>query len=111
MGTALCFRFIYRNLSKYDYRLIGKELILERAFGRANHVIFTIDLDQIETLKPYDEFENASKIKRLHRFVLHKDTAKWYVVSFKDSGETKNLVFEPNENFLSGLNSSLNKAV
>ena len=111
LGTALCFRFIYQYLSKYDYRLIGKELILERAFGRANHVIYSINLDQIKALVPYNEFDKASKIKRLHRFVLHKDTAKWFVVSFDDSGETKNLVFEPDENFLSGLRSSLGKAV
>lgn len=111
LGTALCFRFIYQYLSKYDYRLIGKELILERALGRANHVIFAINLDQVKGLVPYKDFENASKIKRLHKFVLHKDTEKWFVLSFDESGERKNLVFEPDENFLSGLTSSLDKAV
>ena len=74
-------------------------------------MIYSINLDQIKALVPYNEFDKASKIKRLHRFVLHKDTAKWFVVSFDDSGETKNLVFEPDENFLSGLRSSLGKAV
>ncbi len=111
LGTILCFRFIYQYLSKYDYRLIGKELILERAFGRANHVIYTIDLDQISGLVPYKEFSSNIRIKRLHRFVLHKDSNKWFVVSFKEHGQTKNFVFEPNEHFLSGLSSSLSEAL
>ncbi|WP_430884538.1 hypothetical protein [Fusibacter sp. JL216-2] len=111
LGTVLCFRFIYRYLAQYDYRLIGKELILERALGRANHVVYTIGLEQVKSLVPYNQFDNATRIKRLHKFVLHKDTSKWYVVSYKEEEETKNLVFEPDENFLSGLQSSLDKAV
>lgn len=111
ISAALCFRFIYRYLSKYDYRLIGKELILERAFGRANHVVFTVDVDQIEGLKPYHDFEGHSRIKRLHKFVLHRDTDKWYVVSFKQESDMIHLVFEPDEKFLSGLTDSLPRAV
>jgi hypothetical protein len=111
LGTALCFRFIYQHLSKYDYRLIGEELILERALGRANHVVFTIKLDQIKALVPYNDFDDVSKIKRLHKFVLYKDTSKWFVVTFDDGNETKNLVFEPDENFLSGLSTSIGEAV
>jgi len=111
LGTAICFRFIYKYLSKFDYRLIGTELILERAFGRANHVIYSIELDQIEALTPYNEFESASRIKKLHKFVLNRDTSKWFVVSYKDEDESKTLVFEPDQTFLSGLTSSLGKAV
>jgi len=111
LGTVLCFHFIYQYLSKYDYRLIGEELILERALGRANHIIFTIDIDQINTVIPYDEFPQASKIKRLNRLVLHKDTSAWYVISYKKDDGTQNLVFEPDQNFLSGLNDSIGKVV
>lgn len=111
MGTALCFKFIYKNLSQYDYRLIGKELILERALGRANHVVYTIHLEQVKDLVAYHDFDKATRIKRLHRFVLNGDSSKWFVISFEDEGEVKNIVFEPNETFLSGLSSSLGKAV
>ncbi len=111
IGTVFCFRFIYRHLAQYDYKLIGEELILERALGRANHVVYTIHLEQVKALDAFNEFENASKIKRLHRFVLNGDPKKWYVISFEDEGDVKNLVFEPDEKFLSGLKSSLSKAV
>jgi len=111
LGTVLCFRFIYQYLAQYDYRLIEKELILERALGRANHVVFSIDLDQISSLKPYNEFDQNTKIKRLHRFVLNKDSSKWFVISFRENGELKNLVFEPDQQFLSGLSSSLGGVV
>lgn len=103
IGSCFCFRFVYRHLSKFDYKLIDKELILERSLGQANHVVYTIDAEHLKKIVPYEQFQEKKKISRLGYLVVGKDTSHWYVIVYSKEEKDCHLVIEPNEAFLKGI--------
>ncbi len=103
LGSVFCFVFIYKDLSKYDYRLIDKELILERSLGRANHVVYVILASDIISFISYNKKDKENKISWLKYLTAHNDKSKWYLISYKKDDKQMQLVIEPNEDFLHGL--------
>ncbi len=103
IGSLFCFILIYKNLSTFEYKLIDNELILERALGKANHVVYTIKKDQLLEIVPYHDYHQDRKIARLNHLVINNDKSKWYVISFMNKYKKSQLVIEPDEHFLSGI--------
>ncbi len=102
-ASYLCFIFIYKNLSIFEYKLINNDLILERALGRANHVVYPINKKQVIEILPYLDWNSNKKISWLNYLTINKDKSKWYVVSFMHNNKPTQLVIEPDDVFLKGL--------
>lgn len=104
LGTVYCVRLIYRNLAFYTYRVIDDELILERAIGRANYLVYNITEKQI---LGFEKYSNQKKIN--HRFYRTKDKDKLYFLEFSYKEESVRLIFEPNENIIDVVNEMIGK--
>ena len=102
-----CFLIIYKSLAYYNYRLIDDEFVMERVFGRANHLFLSFKLSELELFLPYEDFvktKDTAPVK-LYKFVLGKDTKRWYVGEFKRSGDRYRFIIEPNEEMIKGITS------
>lgn len=99
LGTVYCFKLIYRNLAYYIYRIIDDELILERAIGRANYLVYNITEEQIIA---FEKYSNQKKIN--HRFYRTKSKESLYFLEFSNKEESIRIVFEPNEDIVSVVN-------
>ncbi len=103
IGSVFCFAFIYKDLSKFDYKLIDNELILERSLGRANHVVYNIFSDDLLSIISYNNRDTEKKIPWLNYLTSDNNKDNWYIISYRDGNDEKQLVIEPNEEFLDEL--------
>lgn len=109
--TFICIKLIYKNLAHYNYRIIDDELMVERVIGRANHLFFHINLEDIKLLEVYNESEETKKDVKTYKFVINSDKDKWYVIEFFKNNENYRLVLEPNEAFLEALSKNINQNI
>lgn len=100
LGTVYCFRFIYRDLAYYTYRVIDDEIILERAIGRANYLVYTIKKDEILKFEKYNGQKGVN-----HKFYRSKSSL--YFIEFMFKGEDIGIVFEPNNEMIEEINDIL----
>ncbi len=107
LGGLYCLRLVYGNLAQYEYRIIEEEVYLERAIGKANHIFHTIQLDQMTSLKPYDQATDG-KVSRGRRMGV-KGAGPWYLLTYQQDGDQKKLIFQPDETFRSILEGHITK--
>lgn len=106
-AIAECFLIIYKSLAYYNYRLIDDDFVMERVFGRANHLFLSLKLSELELFLPYEDFvktKNTTPVK-LYKFVLGKNMKCWYVGEFTRSGDRYRFIIEPNEEIIKAITS------
>ncbi|EOD00951.1 hypothetical protein [Caldisalinibacter kiritimatiensis] len=91
---------LMRVFSVYSYKLVDNKLIFERVLGNKEKVLLSINIEEIETLKPYNEIDSSSKIDCIYKFVLDKEYDKFFVGEFQRDGKTYRFVFKPSERLL-----------
>jgi hypothetical protein len=105
-ATLGCVFIIYRHMVHFNYKVIDDELIMEKVFGKANHLFLSLKLSEIEKFKPYQEInmekKKSSRVK-WYRFVSGKNTDAWYVGEFTRDGLCYRFIIEPNEEVLNAI--------
>ncbi|TCO78621.1 hypothetical protein [Marinisporobacter balticus] len=114
IGAAIgCIIIIYKHVAYFNYRMIDNELIMEKVFGKANHLFLALKLNEVQRFKLYEEIniQQAKKSKvNLYRFVAGRNTQRWYVGEFTRSGERYMFIIEPNEELLNGIMSFIKES-
>lgn len=118
LGTLIgavigCMIIIYKHVAYFNYKMIDDELIMEKVFGKANHLFLTLKLNELEQFKPYEQV-NIQELKKdkvkIYRFAAGKNIQRWYVGEFTRSGERYIFIIEPNEELLNGIKSFINES-
>ncbi|KXG74167.1 hypothetical protein [Thermotalea metallivorans] len=105
LSSVACMRIIYKHIAYYNYKLIDDDLIMERVFGRANHLFLSLKLSELERFYPYKELDgkNEKGDRRLYKFVTGNNHDRWYVGDFTRSGDRYRFIIEPNEVLLRAI--------
>ncbi|WZL73419.1 hypothetical protein QBE52_01425 [Clostridiaceae bacterium 35-E11] len=106
VATVGCAFIIYRHMAYFNYRVIDDELIMEKVFGKTNHLFLSLKLSELEKFKPYKEVnmeEKKSGKVKYYRFVSGKNTNAWYVGEFTRDGICYRFIIEPNEKVLNAI--------
>ena len=103
-----CVLIIYRHIAYYNYKLIDDDLIMERVFGRANHLFLNLKLWELEAFYPYGELSGKEKKKetvKVYKFVTGSNHDQWYVGEFSRSGDLYRFIIDPSEELLRAIQS------
>lgn len=105
LSSGACMRIIYKHIAYYNYKLIDDDLIMEKVFGRANHLFLSLKLSELERFYPYRELDpkNEKGDRRLYKFVTGNNRNHWYVGDFTRSGDRYRFIIEPNEELLRAI--------
>ncbi|WP_053954884.1 hypothetical protein [Inediibacterium massiliense] len=101
-----CLFIIYRHSAYLNYKLIEDELIMERVFGRANHIFLALKLSELEEFRPYKSMnlhEINDKKNKVYRFVSGSCTDHWYVGKFTRDNSEYIFIIEPNQQILNTI--------
>ncbi|MCT4619499.1 MAG: hypothetical protein N4A62_08905 [Marinisporobacter sp.] len=105
-ATAACLMIIYNHVAYFNYKIIDDEFIMEKVFGKANHLFLTLKLDELQEFRVFDEMDlqeaKNNKVK-VYRFVSGKNTKNWYIGKFTRSDEKYMFIIEPNKEILNGI--------
>ena len=106
----VCILLIYKGLTYFIYEIIDDKLFFERAIGKSNHIYFHISRQDIIKIYKYDKLVdmNVKGFKKF-KFVIDKEYDNWYVIDFYKMNRKHRLIINPNEEFLKGINSWVNK--
>lgn len=102
--TALTvFTFLaYRYLATYTYILDEDDLIFEKGIGDKKKTVLTVNIDEVEWIKPYNTVSKNEKIKKTYKFIYNKDD-DLYVGQFKKYGKKYRFIFEPSPRMVKAL--------
>lgn len=102
-AVVACILIIYKNVAYFNYKIIEDELIMEKVFGRANHLFLSLKLWELKQFNSYKDVEIKRKKAKIYKFVTGKNVDGWYVGEFIRDGETYIFIIEPNEKLLNGI--------
>jgi hypothetical protein len=94
-GIALIAKIVLHDMANYVYKIIGKELIIERIVGRNNHTFYTVLLKEIRVFEKYIPEFQKTKVSNNRRFLHTKDKKCWYYIEYSEDGYIRRLVIEP----------------
>lgn len=102
-----CVLIIYRHIAYYNYKLINDDLIMERVFGRANHLFLNLKVWELAAFYPYSELSSKGKKEnvKIYKFVTGINHDQWYVGEFTRSGDQYRFIIEPSEELLRAIQS------
>jgi len=69
-SAVVCGLIIVKVLAVYTYKFIDDKLIFEKSVGSRSHVMLAIDLDEIKSVKQYDEVEQNRNVQYTYKFIL-----------------------------------------
>ncbi len=105
-AVIICFLIIYKHMAYFNYKLIGDELIMEKVFGKANHLFLVLRLHEMKQFKPYKDVDIQQLKKnnvRIYWFITGKDVKNWYVGTFQRDGRQYGFIIQPNEELLNAI--------
>lgn len=108
LGGMYCLRLVYRNLAQFEYRVIEDKLYLERSFGRANHAILTIALEDVRSLEPYTR-QKIGRMFGVRRMGISSIDAVWHILTYKHDKGNKHLLFQPDDQFVTVIQEHISK--
>ncbi|WP_207727177.1 hypothetical protein [Anaerosolibacter carboniphilus] len=111
IASSGCMAIIYKHIAYFNYKLIDDDLIMEKVFGRANHLFLSLKLWELEQFYPYNELDSkGSKGNvKVYKFVTGSNHDQWYVGEFTRSGDQYRFVIAPSEELLRAIQSSQGK--
>ncbi|QZY55311.1 hypothetical protein [Crassaminicella profunda] len=105
-AVTACLIIIYKHVAYFNYKIIDDEFIMEKVFGKANHLFLTLKLSELEKFRAFDEVDlqeaKNNKVK-MYRFVSGRNTQGWYVGEFTRNNDQYMFIIEPNEEILNGI--------
>lgn len=107
IGVALVYNIVFYDLANYIYKIIGRELIIERIISRNNHLFYNIAFGDILIFRPYTQFDRHLKVPRSLRFVQTREKDQWYYLEYNHRGNKRGLVFEPEMGLVKSINERL----
>ncbi|QXM06883.1 hypothetical protein [Crassaminicella indica] len=108
-AVIACFIIIYKHVAYFNYKIIDDEFIMEKVFGKANHLFLTLKLSELEQFRPFNEVdiqEAKSNKVSIYKFVSGRNTERWYVGEFTRSSKKYMFIIEPNDEVLSAIYTS-----
>ncbi|MCT4607017.1 MAG: hypothetical protein N4A64_13120 [Marinisporobacter sp.] len=105
-AVAACLMIIYNHVAYFNYKIIDDEFIMEKVFGKANHLFLTLKLNELQEFRAFDEMdlqEAKNNKAKIYRFVTGKNTKNWYIGKFTRSDEKYMFIIEPNKEILNGI--------
>ena len=94
-GIALISKIVLHDMANYVYKIIGKELIIERIVGRNNHTFYNVPFEEIRVFEKYMSEFQKSRVFSNRRFLHTKDKKNWYYLEYSEDGYMRKLIFEP----------------
>jgi predicted nucleic acid-binding protein len=94
-GIVLIYNLVMNDLSNYIYKIIGRELIIERIISRKNHVYYNIGFNDVLIFQKHNLSEHKIKVTKGFRFVQTRDKENWYYLEYNKKGQRRGLIFEP----------------
>lgn len=110
LGGMYCLRLVYRNLAQFEYRVIEDTLYLERSFGRANHAILSIALDDVQALEPYTK-DKSGRMVGAKRMGISSIDAVWHILTYNHEKGKKQLLFQPDDQFVTVIQEHISKRI
>jgi hypothetical protein len=107
MAGGACMVIVYKHIAYFNYKLIDDDLIMEKVFGRANHLFLNLKLRELEHFYPYNELHSKGNkgIVKVYKFVTGGNQDQWYVGEFTRSGDQYRFIIEPSEELLRAIQS------
>lgn len=109
-SAFVCSQIIIRYLASYSYRFVQGTLIFERIIGKKSKMILEIAMEEIESIKSYNEIEKAEKIIYTYNFTCDKEYESFYVGEFTKNGKKYRFIFKPSERFINLIISKKQKS-
>ncbi|MBN2259026.1 MAG: hypothetical protein JW702_00625 [Clostridiales bacterium] len=95
LGGLYIYNVVFYSMANYIYKIISKELIIERIISTSNHTFYNIDFNDIKVFEPFNPENDNMKVSRKFKYVLDKDYTKWYFIEFTRDGNVTKLIIEP----------------
>lgn len=106
-ATILCGLIVLKFLAYYSYRIIEDKLVFEEIVGKRSKIILAVDINQIESIKPYRDSKEDKSVINVYKFVCDREYDDFYVGEFNKEGKKYRFVFKPSSRFLNILNRDL----
>lgn len=98
--------FVFRSLDvEYEYLYLNGDLDIDKIMHKEKRKrMFSTNVSDMEIMAPANSAElNSYKNARVYNYTSGNPEAKVYEMLIVSSGETKRLIFEPNEAIVEGI--------
>lgn len=99
-SIIICSRIIIKYLSSYRYRYVDDVLVFERIIGKKTKIVLQISIDEIDSIKPYEEVEKAEDVRYTYKFICDKQYNNFYVGEFTKNYKKYRFIFKPSQRFI-----------
>ena len=98
---------ITKFLGVFSYRWVEGKLVFERIFGKKSKIILTVDIEEIEFIKPYNDVEDSESVEVTYKFVYDKNYDSFYVGQFQREQKKYRFIFKPSNRLVDIITKSL----
>ena len=102
-ASLLSYKIIHDNMMAYNFKIISNDLILERAIGRANYIVFTVAFNEIVWFEKLEKRGSTLRLPKGRRLYLSKKNDNLYLIEYKKEDNREYLAVQFEQEFLEGV--------
>ncbi len=109
VSLVLCCMIVMKLFSSYIYTLDGDRFVVEKKIGSRSNIILNVDLNEVESIKPYKDIKSDIKVDYTYKLVCSKEYNKFYYGEFTRNDKRYRFVFKPSDRLINIIKSTVNQ--